>query len=417
MGGMRQIRLTTYANNEVRYGWDDIPYIVRSTEKEREERERECIGIRFQADREEYLRDNNLFCFVDKNKVIYTGNSDGGYESYVPDMRRLDIIAKSQQASKGEGDSGKNRYGLPVVKSSFTRNARHRLLEAGSCFDVRLGNTHFGYFGTFTLPGSTECAYDALSRWSGYISNRLTQVLRRLKEGVYWFYVWELQRRGALHLHLFVALPKAVSPADIERKLYGVWYDSLESIGDAEGICLFQHGEGEYCTVRSKWQFDWQCVRESPAAYISKYVSKSANAPVGGGGSRPESGYYPPHRWWSMSRNFKRLIEEERFDVCIHAVSDEDCIHAMKEMDEFIADIGDSTGYEYYAEIGASRDSGKSVGCTYKKIRYFPPGEWRLIRALIQHKWWQIAIRYARHYVRFCYDSDKYEGVYFRDVL
>lgn len=415
--GMKQIRLCTYANNEVRYGWDDIPYVKRTAHDDPASRSLERLGIRFQADHEDYLRDNKLFCFRDKDGTLYKGNPEDGYERAAPTREQLDIIAESQQQNRSEDKGRTHNYGSPVKPTAFTRNARHRLLEAGSCFDIRLGESHCGYFGTFTLPGSTERAYDALSRWSGYVANRLTQVIRRLEVDVYWFYVWELQKRGALHLHLFVALPKEEPACNLERDLRRVWYSALESIGDAEGICLFKHEKGEYCTVSQKWQFDWQRVSKSPAAYISKYVSKSANAPVSRRDAERCEGQFLPHRWWSMSRNYKRLIEEERFDVCIHAISDDDCIHAMKEMDDFIADIGNSTGYEYYAEIGAGRDNGNTVGVTYKKIRYFPPDEWPVINALIQHKWWQIVKGYAKHFVRFAYDSDKYQGVYFRDVL
>lgn len=410
MGGMKTLIFESYGNNEIRVGYNDLPSRLRSGKDGEAERQAENRGHRLDKTRDDYLRDNNYIQYKDVNGKTYRGNTVEGFSEVALTQQKLDIICKSQQEDKAARRTPRHSYGQPVRRTVFTRRARHRLLEAGELFSREYASTHCGYFVTLTLPGSTDAAYDAISRWSGYLANRVLQVVRRNVPEALWFYVWELQKRGALHMHLFLGVPRSVETANLFRGLRAVWYGALSSIGDNEGVDMFRHREGDYCTASVHWQFDCQEVNKSPAAYISKYVSKGANAPKGN--EELDSGKYPyyPARWWGMSREMRRVVDENRFRYCMDAMTDEEIIAEIDCMDAMLTNKETVCKYEYFCEIGSSRDSGGSIGSSFRRIYYFPSETFREWDAMFRAAVGRIANKVARHLRSWKYHSDIYQG-------
>lgn len=408
---MKHLVFESYGNNEIRIGWNDLPCRLRGGGDGEAQRVTDRQAYRMDAAREQMLSDNKLFQYRDTNGTLYRGNTESGYSEVEVSQSQLDIIRESQQANKASGRTPRHSYGQPVRKTVFTRNARHRLLEAGCLFDSVHSATHRGYFVTLTLPGSTDEAYDAISRWSGYLVNRILQVVRREIQSALWFYVWELQKRGALHLHLFIALPKEVDGAYILRGLRAVWYGALVSVGEKDGTDMFRHRKGDYCTASEFWQFDVQEVEKSPAAYISKYVSKSANAPTESDSADMGRYSYYPARWWGMSQAFRELIKEHRFRVCMDAMSDDEIIAEMDCMDAVLQECVPVCEHEYIADIGSNRDNGGIIGRIYRRVYYFAASDFPIVTAMFRAAVGKLKDRMARHLVSWQYHSDQYQGI------
>lgn len=406
MVGMKQLKFQYYSNNEIRIGFDDLPCRTRGGGDSSKARTDERVALSLEAEYERNLVATGTFVYRDKDGTQYIGNCRDGYERTTTHVRRqLDIISEVQDSPKPSNRTSRRDYGRAVRPTVFSRNARHRILEAGSLFTEVLAGTFDGYFVTLTLPGSTDAAYDALSRYSDYVSNCVLQAVRDTTETAWYFYVWELQGRGALHMHLFYGLPKGTQPTDTEQYLFTAWYSALQSVGDMEGIDLFKHRDGEYCTIKSYWQFNHQLVETSPAQYVSKYVSKDANAPANRKGKAFSSAKYFPRRWWGMSRSFTKLIEETRFDVTIEGLTSDQCVNIIAETEEFLSENPVEMQYEYYAEVGSDREKGTSIGTTWRQIRYISAAMFRKVANRFAEKVAELACIFGGNGVRFKYGS------------
>ena len=243
----------------------------------------------------------------------------------------LDIIKKSQQRKKYVRSWGKLQ-----ADKTFTRNAKQKILEAGAVIDKHVGNTN-AFALTLTIPGSGWDVYDVVSRWSGYIVNRLTQIIRRAEQKgceVHWFYVWEHQKRGALHMHWCLAVESDWHIANLLcMELRGKWEELLEEFTVKTGIDLFKKRgfSGTWRYSPEVWQNDIFRVSKSVAQYFSKYCSK--NAHVNKTNTRRRSyekknlvGTYDkankariyslcPTRYWGCAMRTKRLCAKYRVTI------------------------------------------------------------------------------------------------------
>lgn len=187
----------------------------------------------------------------------------------------LDIIKKSQHTPKKHCNWGK-----PQKKKKFTVGAKQRIYEAGAICerDVPLEDS---FVLTTTIPGSGHQVYRVVSEWSGWIINRQTQLIRRLEKkgySVYWFFVWEHQKRGALHQHWYIGIPGYPDLAAwLCARIRRMWFDLLKELSEKTRIDLFQKrgSFGTWLNSPNKWQSDISPVRKSVAGYFSKYCSKN----------------------------------------------------------------------------------------------------------------------------------------------
>ena len=235
----------------------------------------------------------------------------------------LDITKKSQQRVKKHQE-----YGCPHPKRNFTANARHRILEAGAIID-RNFERDCTKMVTLTLPGSTQAAIAATANWSGWIVNRMLQVLRRseLEENLMWFYVFELQKRGALHMHWCLATDNAATTEKLAIAIKDKWFECLLELQSKIGVDCFQKKQ-DY-THRNNpavWKYDIQTTKKSVAAYFSKYVSKEAKNQKRLGRWQQRKLYYPA-RWWGSSQSVKKAIKAWRYEHRIEGLTKEQGEH------------------------------------------------------------------------------------------
>ena len=234
----------------------------------------------------------------------------------------LDIRKKSQETS-----SGKNTWGEYRGNYSFSKRGRSQMLRAGGVIEKK-GLRDRSYAVTVTIPGGGREVHDTVARWSGWIVNRMTQLLRDSKkklddsDSLGYFYVWELQDRGALHMHWCLV----GYPEETAHQLKDLWYLLLRELGDIEGRDLFQREEGgSWEDVPDVWQWNVQKIRQSVAGYFAKYCSKQAKASRKTNESS-DLGYsqqVSPGRWYGISNSIREWVRESSVEITVIVANEE----------------------------------------------------------------------------------------------
>ena len=245
-------------------------------------------------------------------------------------VRPLDITEKLQRtlesfASNLSGLASLNLYAKVLIvfgqyrKHNIKRfgniQAQH-IHECGAAMEMNMLEPSFCHVTTLTLPSDTKEAFECLAAYSGYAVNRLFQPIRRdYADCNKWFFVWEYQKRGALHLHIAHYHHCKIIGAAIGEKILETWHNILCDISENSGICLFTAKQGDRCTLRKNHQHQTQPMRKSVAGYFSKYASKA--------GQKEENNYvrkfsqmYPPSRFWGCSKQIKMIVKENSFHNC-----------------------------------------------------------------------------------------------------
>ena len=211
----------------------------------------------------------------------------------------LDIIQKKQSQPKI----------IPIRENkpkSFTKISGQRLRECGAAMDIlSKGNLEECYEICLTLPANHEKAFVALSKNTYFATNRIFDYLRKQYRGeISWFYVWEYQKRGALHLHLAVHHRASLLLPTICSDIKRAWVRILQDIGEMENTCMFTDKSMKKCVMPDKWQMHSDQICKGVGAYFSKYAGKE--------GSK-QSWYcqkYPISRFWGSSKQIKKVISE-----------------------------------------------------------------------------------------------------------
>lgn len=219
-------------------------------------------------------------------------------------------------------------WGLKQRPKKFTKRARDTIQEACCTLD-RIYTRNNLRFVTLTLPGSRHEAMDVLSRHSGWFVNRLKQVFRnwaKYHAQAHECFVWELQKRGALHLHWVLGCDEDVDK--LAFRLKDKWYDLLKEVGETENIDMFaKKGFGtSHKDNPDNWQWKIEKIEKSISRYLSKYTSKGFNQNTDKTKSYASfQQNYCPSRWWGMSRNLLKEIQKYRLELKFETLSTDEC--------------------------------------------------------------------------------------------
>lgn len=233
------------------------------------------------------------------------------YQNYKPDkcpidfnqklqeISGLDITQKSQQTKKAPC----SRLNKP---KSFTRFSGQRIREAGAAMSIACdGKPERCREVTLTLPANTPEAFTALAAYSSTAVNLLFNPIRKYwGSNALWFFVWEYQKRGALHMHIALYNEDEKECEKMAHKLIDQWHKVLLIIGEKANTCMFTDRRKDRCTIRSKHQYHTEPIRKDIGAYFSKYAGKEESK---------NNWYvqkYPVSRFWGSSRSLKRIVRE-----------------------------------------------------------------------------------------------------------
>lgn len=186
----------------------------------------------------------------------------------------------------------------------FSKKARKLCKESCAYLEYVHGSDVF--LVTATLPASTSEAYLAMAAESAYLHSRIRQHVRDVARGSSCLFVWEWQRRGALHLHLAVANHNKRLMGKLCREFKSFWIKLLERVSLRSGIDLFRRYDGYDWRERpEKIQVDAQKVKKSLRCYLSKYLSKGSQAATW-------LRRYTPSAWYGITDDIRAGVAAAR---------------------------------------------------------------------------------------------------------
>lgn len=369
---MKAIVLQKYANREIRFGWQDLPSSrPKATDKQSvitSTKEAELVAL---CAVQSYKTPSGVYLY-DSVKPSLTKVTQSEHQLHQSQVSRSLDITSEFRRGRSERRNHKKIPGTPNRATVFGANARHTLLEAGSVAERWGGNVQNSVIVTLTLPGSTTDAYDCLASWSGYACDRLFRILRKAKSGIRWFYVWELQKRGALHMHLCITAQSPDTSLHFGKAVISKWEDVLRDIGLRSGVDLFLHSKGDRCTIRGFWQNNIQQCKRSVAAYFAKYASKEArSAKKGFSGGLKDFAFYPS-RWWGCQRVLRQEIEKQRFKIRIEGLEEQDVAQALILVDNWCEEHNPVKRYRYDFELSyVCNEKTRALGYGERHVVYF----------------------------------------------
>jgi hypothetical protein len=219
----------------------------------------------------------------------------------------------------------KNGFGgLPQCRR-FTRYAARSVKEAAQVLSERFGKQSI--FLTGTLPGSTDPAVRSLAAYSSWVVREVTRWIRKKAPKARYLFVWEYQKRGALHCHLLCASDDVYALDDLTADWHRIWCHILRSVSKKANVNLFlsDRSDGKVWT-ESDVRTDAQWTVKDLARYLSKYVSKVAC-------KMANRRAYPPTRWWSVDDETRSEYVRRR----TVAVLGEYCFDGVNDLFERVA--------------------------------------------------------------------------------
>jgi hypothetical protein len=275
-------------------------------------------------------------------------------------IRALDIINEFQQRSLKVKNKG--GWGFQPKPTVFGKNARHRLLEAGAVMDKMCGRNVCEV--TCTIPGSGREVFKTVANWSGWIMNRLTQLVRRSEKATGWFYVWELQKRGALHLHFAIGSSTLSDAVSLAQELEFMWFELLLELKDKTGVDVFRKTPNwTWRNSPQEWKSHCLPVYKSVAAYFSKYCSKQSKA------SGKSAKYYSPARFWGSNKSIKDGIKAGRKKWKFEG-SKKTCTEISEFLQGWLSDREKIKQYSYEFQLGKTK-AGTELGGGGVQVNFY----------------------------------------------
>ena len=261
----------------------------------------------------------------------------GNEEKSLPPLS-LVLNSKTKRCSAGYGC-------LPDKPTKFGLNAKRTVIRSGAALE-KSSKPEECLFLTGTLPGSTEDSFRALAEYSAYLVNNLKAWIANYIPSKYDFYVWEYQRRGALHLHYCIHAPDPIAREFILKNFRNWWINTLHRIGEKTNVDLFKkNSKYSHRSDESKVRAVAEVCRKSPARYLAKYLTKSIHP------TRGNARFFIPSRWWGTSRPLKKLLESLT-DVVEIAIGNYHAVITKLEQVKYVCDSSDSVTYRYKHKYG-----------------------------------------------------------------
>ena len=226
--------------------------------------------------------------------------SDGGRPPILVNQSKLALAPDlaSAQASKNEKSCDRPGYGATPKPRAFSLYARRQIARSGGCFSpAGEGRT---VFLTGTIPGGTREAFQAVADWSSWIVHQLQreipEVIDELASNLKSIWVWEFQRRGALHWHGVYECKTTQQARLLINSFAGIWVRTMRGVAARSGVDIAKRrGRGTWKNREDLWRTDAQLAQKDPSRYLAKYLSKDPGK--GGKASIPY-----PTRWFQCSR-------------------------------------------------------------------------------------------------------------------
>ena len=257
----------------------------------------------------------------------------------------------------------------PIIprKKAFKAVAGQKLRECGAAMDALSGGDKATVRClTLTLPANHADAYKALAAYSGYVMDRIGALIRRQKVAIAYFYVWELQSRGALHLHMALHATTRNLAAKMGAKVVQQWLKSLQAIEDKSGVDMHWSGQvdcegNRIYTHRRHYQNRNEPVRSSCAGYFAKYAGKGNVTKVNDGKHFGYDNVLHPHRLWGSNKPIKDKIKEMTLNLEVEYPTDTLASVAFDDIKALFQEYQAKFSTAFHFDIDAILRDGTSI--------------------------------------------------------
>lgn len=344
------VRLTNYIGGEVR--WTSAPYSLESSTQKLDTTEEESSPEKTRPDLLDYCSE-------------------------------LETACRARLSGFGE---------LPVRKTKFTRAGSLAIQRAARAIDDMADTPGDILFFTGTLPGTGAAQYEAIARWSSWMVHRLKAWVGKRVEAKYDFYCWELQKRGALHLHYALYCPDPEKSFEIRSEIKKEWIALLDEVSSRSGVDLYLNKSRGFTHAKNKKvvQADCQQVEKSVGAYLGKYLSKAS-------GGENSTGVFGPCRWYGISRAARDLEASLRRSLRLTFSSMNQWEGAIDDLKRILENISD-TAFGWANKVIAG-EGGVGYGvssCTLDELLQLHFGErmsYANINTKIRDLWFRLQTR------------------------
>jgi len=236
-------------------------------------------------------------------------------------------------------------------RTAFGLDAKRRIFRVAGALD-RFDSVRSNYlFLTATLPGDTDEAKWAIAEYAHEIIDGLKSWLSKRMLNRKEFYVWENQRRGALHFHYCVHVPDSKIQDEIRRGFKMEVVRLYDGIQKSHACSLW--GRYADCSSDAKCevlQARVETVYGSVGAYMAGYLAGKKCKHENDTRHR-----YYPRRWFGVSRPLSALADSytEKQEYEFTSLKDaSETYHQLKE--EILDDALTFTEYKHKFGIGKS---------------------------------------------------------------
>ena len=236
-------------------------------------------------------------------------------------------------------------------RTAFGLDAKRRIFRVAGALD-RFDPVRSNYlFLTATLPGDTDEAKWAIAEYAHEIIDGLKSWLSKRMLNRKEFYVWENQRRGALHFHYCIHVPEAEIQDEIRRGFKAEIVRLYDGIQKSHGYSLWgRYADCSSDAKREILQARVETVYGSVGAYMAGYLAGQKCKHESDSRHR-----YYPKRWFGVSRPLSALADSytEKQEYGFTSLKDaSEAYHQLKE--EILDDALTSTEYKHKFGIGKS---------------------------------------------------------------
>lgn len=187
-----------------------------------------------------------------------------------------------------------------------------RLQQALGWLDKNVESSEL-LFITLTIPGDTFSIFEAIAANSSRLIHDFKAWVNKRLPSKLDAYVWEYQRRGALHLHYVVHCPDQSIAGELKENVKAQWIRQLDRLSEATGIDLYERRNGDsWRHQKDIVRTSVETVKKSVSRYMSKYMSKSAR-------TSSEGRRFPhPARYYGVSRPLLAAVESATSRISLY---------------------------------------------------------------------------------------------------
>lgn len=372
-------------NNEIRIGLQSIASPAKKRGDSTSVRARELLDRHYAAAQIEIARGFSMDAVLNHPglksvKLITKAESKELQEAKT---RSLDFIREFQHIMNRSKKKKKSAIGYGELGrgTKFGAFARRKMLAAGSIVARKYSTPELSTFVTLTIPGSDGRARELVPRYTGYIINRLMQIIRRRNRlhpcnKIDWLFSWEYQKRGWLHLHMCLSSGVPGESFELGEAIRDKWFEVLQELSVKTGKDQFSNPKLGKRWEKEYWQSDVSPVKKSVANYLSKYIGKG-NDSKNSDSRRSKIYLFPIARWWGMARNLSQEVKEQSSSLKVSGLLEDDAIAVVSGLYKMLNLQASQSPYQYSFDIKYGE---RQVGWGSRSIFYFPSSEFDAIR-------------------------------------